>query len=84
MPRYFIDYEEAEKRLMDEEGANYPNLTAARDAAIAALPDIGRETPPADGRRQFIARVRDPEGHVLCTVTLRLEAVCSSSRDMTA
>lgn len=82
MPHYFIDYEEAEKRLVDEEGSDYPDLTAARDAAIAALPDIGRETPPVDGMRQFIARVRGPEGHILCTVTLKLETVWLSNRNV--
>jgi len=76
MPRYFIDYEEGVKRLVDEEGTDYPDLTAARDAAIAALPDVGRDAPPADGKRRFVARVRDGGDRVLCTVTLQLDADC--------
>lgn len=74
MPRYFIDYEDGPKSLRDEEGSCYSNLHDARDAAIAALPDIGREPPPADGRRAFRAYVRDETGTVLCTVTLDLAA----------
>ncbi|WP_408903035.1 DUF6894 family protein [Methylobacterium radiotolerans] len=76
MPRYFIDYEEGAKRLVDEEGTEYPDLTAARDAAIAALPDIGRDAPPSDGKRRFVASIRDAQGRMLCTVTLKLDADC--------
>jgi hypothetical protein len=80
MPRYFIDYEDGSESLRDEEGTCYADLHAARDAAIAALPDIGREPPPADGRRAFRALVRDEAGTVLCTVTLNLAAECHPER----
>ncbi|MCJ2099264.1 DUF6894 family protein [Methylobacterium sp. E-046] len=80
MPRYFIDYEDGQFGLHDEEGACYADLHAARDAAIAALPDIGREPPPADGRRAFTAYVRDEAGTVRCTVTLNLTAECHPER----
>jgi hypothetical protein len=43
-------------------GQEYENLREARDAAIAALPDIGREAPPQDGHRDFVAFVRDEHG----------------------
>ncbi|MGX9981593.1 DUF6894 family protein [Methylobacterium fujisawaense] len=84
MPRYFIDYEDGSESLRDEEGTYYPNLHDARDAAIAALPDIGREPPPADGRRAFAAYVRDEAGTVLCTVTLNMAAECHSERQRTS
>ena len=76
MPRYFIDYDDGGLRLADEEGQEFDSLQAARDAAIAALPDVGREAPPKDGRRHFLAYVRDTNGQVLCTVSLNLDAEC--------
>jgi hypothetical protein len=84
MPRYFIDYEDGSECLRDEEGTCYPNLHDARDAAIAALPDIGREPPPADGQRAFTAYVRDEAGTVLCTVTLNMAANCHPERQGTS
>lgn len=80
MPRFFIDYEDGDQSLRDDDGDEYPSLEAARDAAIAALPDIGREAPPRDGRRNFVAYVRDERGERRCTITLALEATCDPAR----
>ncbi|QGY02512.1 hypothetical protein MMSR116_11985 [Methylobacterium mesophilicum SR1.6/6] len=80
MPRYFIDYEDGQVCLRDDEGAHYQDLLAARNAAIAALPDIGREPPPEDGQRAFTAYVRDERGTLLCTVTLNLATDCHPER----
>lgn len=80
MPRYFLDYADGQVCLQDQEGQCYQDLRAARDAAIAALPDIGREPPPADGQRAFTAYVRDEAGTVLCTVTLNMSAECHPER----
>ena len=76
MPRYFLDFLDGEMWLKDDEGQEYESLQAARDAAIAALPDIGREAPPQDGKRDFVAYVRDESGAQLCTVRLNLAAEC--------
>lgn len=76
MPRYFLDFQDGALWLRDDEGQEYESLQAARDAAIAALPDIGREAPPQDGRRDFVAFVRDENGRELCTVRLNLDAKC--------
>lgn len=80
MPRFFIDYEDGDQSLRDDDGDEYPSLEAARDAAIAALPDIGREAPPPDGKRTFVAYVRDERGTRLCTITLNLDATCNPER----
>ncbi|GJD57982.1 DUF6894 family protein [Methylobacterium dankookense] len=80
MPRYFLDFQDGEMWLKDEEGQEYESLQAARDAAIAALPDIGREAPPHDGKRDFLAIVRDERGAELCTVRLNLAAECFPER----
>ncbi|GJD66870.1 hypothetical protein MPEAHAMD_7069 [Methylobacterium frigidaeris] len=80
MPRYFLDFQDGALWLKDEEGQEYESLQAARDAAIAALPDIGREAPPADGKRDFVAIVRDEQGVELCTVRLNLDAECHPER----
>lgn len=76
MPRYFLDFQDGELWLEDEDGQEYESLQAARDAAIAALPDIGREAPPVDGKRAFVAYIRDEVGAHLCTVRLDLAAEC--------
>jgi hypothetical protein len=83
MPRYFLDYADGQVSLQDQEGQCYQDLRAARDAAIAALPDIGREPPPADGQRAFTAYVRDEAGTVVCTVTLNMSAECHPERQTT-
>ncbi|WP_289015487.1 hypothetical protein [uncultured Methylobacterium sp.] len=80
MPRYFLDFQDGEIWLKDEEGQEYESLQEARDAAIAALPDIGREAPPRDGKRDFAAIVRDERGTELCTVRLNLVAKCYPER----
>ncbi|ABY30278.1 DUF6894 family protein [Methylorubrum extorquens] len=76
MPRYFLDFQDGALWLKDEEGQEYESLQAARDAAIAALPDVGREAPPRNGKRDFVAFVRDEHGTQLCTVRLNLDAEC--------
>ncbi|WP_289016154.1 hypothetical protein [uncultured Methylobacterium sp.] len=80
MPYYFIDFQDGSLWLKDEEGEEYESLQAARDAAIGALPDIGREAPPSDGKRDFLAIVRDEQGTELCTVRLSLDAECHPDR----
>ncbi|GJD66062.1 DUF6894 family protein [Methylobacterium frigidaeris] len=80
MPRFFIDYEDGAQSLRDDEGEEYPSLEAARNAAIAALPDVGREAPPQDGKRTFVAYVRDEWGTRLCTISLNLDATCYPER----
>lgn len=76
MPRYFLDFQDGSVWLEDEEGQEYDSLRAARDAAIAALPDVGREGPPSDGKRSFVAFVRDEQGTERCIVRLNLDAEC--------
>ncbi|MBA9071593.1 hypothetical protein FHR71_005379 [Methylobacterium sp. RAS18] len=71
-----MDLQEGALWLKDEEGQEYESLKAARDAAIAALPDIAREAPPQDDRPNFVAFVRDGHGTELCTVRVNLDAEC--------
>lgn len=80
MPRYFMDFQDGPVWLEDEEGQEYDTLRAARDAAIAALPDIGREGAPSNGKRTFVAFVRNEHGTEHCTVRLNLDAECHSER----
>lgn len=80
MPHFFIDFQDGALWLKDEEGQEYESLQAARDAAISALPDIGREAPPHDGKRDFVAFVRDAQGRELCTIRLNLAAECHPER----
>ncbi len=73
MPRYFIDTDDGDLTIKDEEGHEFHDLHAARDAAHEALPDMAREKMPDGERRDFQATVRDKDGVVLYTVKLSLK-----------
>lgn len=47
-----------------------------RDAPIGALPDVCREVPLADIKRDFLAIMRDAHDTESCTVRLNLDAHC--------
>lgn len=72
MPRYFIDTDDGDLSVQDEEGYELPDLRAARDAAHRALPDMARQKMPDGDSREFCARVRDENGNILYTVRLSL------------
>ena len=64
MPRYYIDTTDGEFCAEDEEGSELPDLIAARQAAMAVLPEIAQQ-----GRGLFgtdiASIVRDANGAVL-------------------
>lgn len=72
MPRYFIDTSDGDTFLYDDEGYDFPDAGAARDAAQAALPDMAREKLPDGDKRTICAFVRDETGAVIYRVALSL------------
>ena len=72
MPRYFIDTSDGDTFIHDDEGHDLPGVTAARDVAQAALPDIARDKLPDGEKRTFCAFVRDETGAVIYRVALSL------------
>jgi hypothetical protein len=74
MPRFFFDIDDGESREADSRGSELPNAQAARNAAIAILPDVAREELPDGDRRTFMCKVRDESGNVVFIATLSLVA----------
>ncbi|GJE30693.1 DUF6894 family protein [Methylobacterium oxalidis] len=72
MPRFYIDSNDDDFHLRDEEGQEFPNLAAARDAAMMMLPDMAREKLPDGDQRVFCVNVRDERGATRYTATLSL------------
>lgn len=72
MPRYFIDTNDDDVFVEDDEGQDFPNVEAAREVAQAALPDMARDKMPDGERRTFSACVRDEAGTVIYKATLTL------------
>lgn len=73
MPRFFFDISDG-VITKDDEGLEYPNAHAARDAAIRTLPDIAREEIGVGGSRAVTVLMRDEAGRALFTASLTLTA----------
>lgn len=73
MPKYFIDTDDGDLHIKDEEGLEFFDLEAARDAAQQVLPDMARQKMPDGEQRDFRAVLRDEHGLVLYIVTLSLK-----------
>ncbi len=72
MPRYFIDTNDDDVFVEDDEGQDLPDAQAAREAAQAALPDMARDKMPDGEGRTYFACVRDEAGAVIYKATLTL------------
>ncbi|TNC05117.1 hypothetical protein FF100_36125 [Methylobacterium terricola] len=70
MARYFIDTDDDDLAIRDDEGIEFPDIQAARDAAHMALPDMARQKMPDGDRRTFKVSVRDSHNNVLYIATL--------------
>ena len=56
----------------DDEGLDLPHAEAAREAALAILPDMARDKMPGGNQRVLSATVRDDGGTVIYSATLSL------------
>jgi hypothetical protein len=74
MPLYFFDIDDGQGVRLDEEGADLAGLHEAREEAVHALFDLGRDLRPAPDRCDFTIKVRDEEGTYFCSISLSLEA----------
>lgn len=74
MPLYFFDIDDGQGVTLDDEGAELAGLEEAREQAIRALFDMGRDLRPAPDRCGYSVRVRDQEGAHCCAATLSLQA----------
>ncbi|MEE7446666.1 hypothetical protein MRF4_01850 [Methylobacterium radiotolerans] len=72
MPIYFIDTNNDDTFVEDDQGQDLPDAEAAREAALAALPDMARDKLPDGDHRTFCASVRDQTGVVIYEASLTL------------
>ena len=82
MPRFFIDTDDDDLFIEDEEGQDLPDAEAARDPAQAALLDMVRDKLPGGDGRTFCASVRDEAGTVIYKATLTLNGVWGQDRSL--
>jgi len=80
MPRYFIDTDDDDTFIEDDEGLDLPDAEAARKAAQASLPDMARDKMPDGDGRTFCASVRDEAGTVIYKATLTLTGEWSADQ----
>ena len=72
MPRFFIDTDDGNLSVIDEDGADYQDLASAEDMAMRALPEMAQSRHPARDWRHISATVRDEAGVVRFRASLAL------------
>ena len=72
MPRYFFDLDGGERLFRDEKGSDLPDVHAAREEAIAVLPDIVRAMVTGHDGKTLTSIIRDEVGNVVFGVKLTL------------
>lgn len=73
MPRYYFDIYDNENLFQDDYGIELESLYAARDQAIALLPDVARDVLPDGDHHTFKAVVKCRERRVRYVVSLTLD-----------
>lgn len=73
MIRFFIDTDDGDLLVQDEEGLDYADAASARTMALASLSNMAKDGIQGDGRRTFSARIRDEAGATVYCASLRLE-----------
>lgn len=71
MPRFFFDISDGDL-TRDDEGIEFPNAHAARDAAIRVLPDVARDHMGRRDSREVVVLMRNEAGTALFTAALTL------------
>ena len=71
MPRFFFDIRDGHSTV-DDVGSEFPNVHAARNAAIKALPEIARDQIGSGCSREVSILMRDEAGRNLFAASLNL------------
>lgn len=72
MALYFVDTSDGDNAVLDDEGLELADDTAARIAALAALPEMAKDHVPNGNERRFVVRVRNADGAPVYAATLTL------------
>ncbi|MGO4171535.1 DUF6894 family protein [Bosea sp. TAF32] len=82
MAMFYIDTSDGDKVIVDDEGMELADESAARFAALAALPDMAKDKVPNGDERRFVVRVRNAAGVPVYAATLSLKGGwCSAGED---
>lgn len=73
MPHYFIDILNGQD-VVDKDGQDLPDLSAAGREAWVGLAEIARDTDPDGSGLQIRAEIRDADRHLLAAVSLMMLA----------
>jgi len=79
MPTYYIDTDDGDLFLVDDEGIELPGDADARLAALRALPDMARDRIPDGDKRTFTVRVTRSDRTLVYSAVLRLEGSMASA-----
>ena len=72
MSRFFIDTDDGNLPVIDEDGTEYRDLASAEDVAMRTLPEMAQSRHPARNWREISAAVRDEAGVVRFRASLAL------------
>ena len=74
MPRFFFDIDDSHSHVWDDVGTDLPDVEAAKNEAVAILPEIAREKLPDRDHGIFTSIVRDESDRIVCRAVLSLTA----------
>lgn len=72
MPRFYIDTDDGDSVITDEDGAEFRDLASAEDEAMRSLPEMMQSRHPARNWGEISATVRDEAGVVRFRASLAL------------
>ena len=72
MPLFFLDIDDGQRFIRDEEGLEFPSREAMGEAAMQLLPNIARDELPDRDRRTYRVSARDESGRPVFQATLCL------------
>ena len=73
MPRFYFDTHDGNTLDRDAEGHEFADMQAAREMAMAVLPDMVRDIKTGDSeRRDFVVDVRDEDHRLIYTACMSL------------
>jgi len=74
MPLYFVDIDNGEQWIWDDEGSRCDDLAPARREMMRTLLQLARDASPDRGQFDLVGRIRDAAGRTLCEATLSLNS----------
>ena len=75
MPRFYIDTSDERAFHRDQQVMELPDVQAAKEAAVDALPDMARDVLPDGDHRMFLTIVRGEDGGPILQASLALNVV---------